>query len=315
MQNPKTDIIIISFKKPELTIQCVESIRSGSTCESNIIIVDNNSADNTVEILKGKLTNILIIENKKNLGYASAVNIGLKNSNSEYVLISNNDVIYPPGTIDGMFEFLEKDTKNAVAGPQQVYPDGKWQWSCGYYPGIKLGLMNLLLISSFIKYRDKLLINNTADSKMVKVVEFVDGAAMFCRRSALNDVNNFDEDYFFYTEEADLCYRLKKRGWKIAFIPKYMITHIRGGSNDQGNFKMENIEALVNSKIKFCKKHLGKWNTVLYITLEKIYSFNLRIIYFILSKITNDKKSAIMKKKSELMKNFYLSWKQNTTAK
>ncbi len=315
MQNPKTDIIIISYKKPELTIQCVESIRAGSINEYNVIIVDNNSADDTVEILKGKLTNILIIENKKNLGYASAVNIGLTNSTSEFVLISNNDVIYHNGTIDGIFEFLKSDNKIGVAGSQQLYPDGNWQWSWGYCPGIKLGLINLFLIGLIIKHLDKLQIEKTANARQTKEVGFIDGAAMFCRRSALNDVSGFDEDYFFYSEEADLCFKLKHKGWKIIFNPQYQITHIRGGSNNQGNFKEENIRALVNSKIQFCRKNLNDFDAKLYFILEKIYSLKLWIIYSFLSKMTSNKKSIEMNKKSEVMKNFYLSWKQITFEK
>jgi GT2 family glycosyltransferase len=310
MQNPKTDIIIISYKNPELTIQCVESIRAGSNVEYNLIIVDNNSADDTVEILNCKLTNILIIENKKNLGYASAVNIGLTNSTSEYVLISNNDVIYPKSTIDCMFEFLKSDNKIGVAGAQQLYPDGKWQWSWGYCPGIKLGLINLFLIGLIIKHLDKLQLKKPTNTRQTREVGFIDGAAMFCRRSALNEVSGFDEDYFFYTEEADLCYKLKQRGWKIIFNPQYQITHIRGGSNNQGNFKEENIRALVNSKIKFCKKHLNDCNSKIYIMLEKIYSFKLWIVYSILSKLSYGNTSKGMNTKSDVMKNFYLSWKQ-----
>ena len=308
MQNNPKDIIIISYKKPELTIQCVESVRSGSQKEYNIIIVDNNSSDDTVEILRSKLTNILIIENKKNFGYAAAVNIGLKNSHSGLVLISNNDVIYPAGSIDKMFDFLIENNKTAIAGPQQIYPNGNWQWSWGMYPGIKLGFIDLFFISNFYKKNDQKIMKRRPELRQTREVEFIDGASMFCRRDAINSVGNFDEDYFFYTEEADLCFRVRNNGWKIVFNPQVQITHLRGGSNNSGNFNPANINQLVKSKILFCRKHMSRLASKLYRVMEISYSFNLWMIYSIISKIKSDQE---MKNKSVIMKNFFKYWSEN----
>jgi GT2 family glycosyltransferase len=302
------DIIIINYNNFELTGNCINSIKDSYKSRINIYVIDNNSTDGSVEQLKNSFPEIEIISNSANLGYAYAVNRGFRASKSEIVIISNNDVVYPPDSISNLIEPFYSMENIGVIGPQQMYPDGKWQYSYGTFPGIKIALMDLLFITYFSHLIKKIQWKLKISSNEIKPVEYIDGAIMAINRDAFQDVNGFDEDYFFYTEEADFCCRLKKKGWKILFNPNSEVIHVRGGSTSRMGLDPKNIEMFISSKIKFCNKHLNTIETKLFIFLEKFHHFLLAYFFKILDFVFNEKMSIITRKKL-IFGNLYDGWR------
>ena len=278
------DIIIISYKHPELTIACLNSLNSATgKLNINPVVIDNNSGDDTVETIKSEFPHIHIIENSTNLGYAGAVNKGAKFSDSKYIIISNSDVEYYPHSIEKMITFMEENPDVAVCGPQQVYPDGSWQYCYGDYPGIKQVLKEIFLLSGVRRYiKKKKFQNNDPAFDTKKCVQYIDGAVMAVRRSDFNAIKGFDEDYFFYTEETDFCRRIDKFGKKCVYLPGIRVMHHRGGSTGANTMPPNKADIFVSSKVLFCKKHNSSFYCRIYIVLEIIHNFIKLVLWKLL---------------------------------
>jgi GT2 family glycosyltransferase len=254
------DFVIINYNTPELTCKCISTIFDTYSQDARIIIVDNASVDNSIIFINGKYPQVKIIANVQNYGYSKAVNIGVAAANSELVIVSNSDVEYHKNSINILEELMIEDTSIGVAGFFQFYPDGSPQRSYGYLPGFKLAIYEMFLINSIIerihfwKRKYNILIPKTLDA------DYIDGASLMIRKSLFDKLNGFDEDYFFYTEEADYCYRVNKAGFRNVIKPKATITHIRGASSSSNN--TYNIKsALTNQKsnMLYLKKNCSKF--------------------------------------------------------
>ena len=288
----KTDIVIVSYNTQELTSECIESIyNTAHNLINSIIVVDNCSSDSTVGIIKLKFANVNIITNPENYGYAKAVNIGVNASFSEYVIISNSDVIFQENSIAGLINYLEENPGIGAAGPQQLYPDGTYQYSYGDLPGIKLGTKKLFLINHVQDYFHKKIWEKSRSK--AKEVPYIDGAVIATRRDEFNKISGFDEDYYFYTEEADYCFRLKKIGRKIMYFPSSVITHFRGASDKSEGLNAQRLSQMVASKRKFCEKRLSYQAGKYYMVCEIIYSLNMMIIWYLKELLCHSKKTKI----------------------
>ncbi len=251
----KIDIIIITYNCPEYALGCIKSIYETCPGESlNIIVVDNASTDETVSSISGAYPGIRIIRNRKNLGYAAAVNIGMAAGSEDYAIVSNADVVFHPGTIRALVEFLEKYEEVGVVGPQQVYGHGGWEYSYGDIPGMKSTLKDLFFLSSLHRGIRKALWKKIRIDKYPREVEYVDGGVLALRRRAYERVNGFDEDFFFFSEEADFCYRVYISGFLVMFLPTCTVTHFRGGSTSKAPLE-QTISMMAKSKMLFVRKH------------------------------------------------------------
>lgn len=304
------DIIIINYNGKDLTVDCINSIRK-TTENANIIVIDNASTDGSVEALSVLFPEIKIIRNEKNYGYAAAVNIGVKHSKNEFLIISNNDVIYQENSLNLLLKMLKDNPDVAVAGPQQIYSDGKRQDSYGDFPGIKLGIKKVFFVYSlFPKLLNYLWKINIRPKRKRKISGYIDGAVMAIRKSDFEQVKGFDEDYFFFTEELDFCYRINKLNKKIIFQPTSLVIHLRGGGNNFNGLNEKNIPLLINSKILFCKKHLSKFCSTFYILSEIYISLILLMIWKIIAVIKGKNHSKVSEK-VKISDLIYQNWKKN----
>ena len=231
---------------------------------------------------------------------AAAINTGVKESNAEFIIISNNDVLYHPNSIEVLVSYLIKNRDVGIVGPQQFYLDGKWQYSYGNLPGWLLAFKNIFIINTF-QHIFNSLIWSKFKFKKVKEVGYLDGAVLVVRKSAFSQVNGFDEDYFFYTEEADFCYRLKKNNWKIVHNPNATVTHLRGATTSDSNYFTNIVEKFCSSKSLFCKKHLSRFETKFYVTSELLNTFIMLITWNLINFFLPDK----LKNKAEFKINFF----------
>jgi len=243
----QTTIVIVNWNGERFLSDLLQSIRKFDV--NRTIVIDNASTDRSLQILAGS-PGIELMENKMNLGFGAAANLGIRMSTTPYVLILNVDIQALPGSIDLLEDFLEKRQDAAVAAPQLLFPDKRIQASCRSFPTIR----GLFLYFSYLdhlfpsQYRWKAEQhgkNAETDQPM--------GAALMFRRSVLEEVGFFDDRFFMYMEEVDLCKRIKDAGWKIYYCADAKMIHNAGGSTGQDWERSQ--RNFFESLIRYFRKH------------------------------------------------------------
>lgn len=224
----KLSIIIVSFNTKRLTENAINSILSeGSKISKEIIVVDNNSEDGSVEMLKGyssELKYFRIILNNGNLGFAKANNQAIKTAKGEYILLLNPDTIVKKGALGKLLEFAEKVPDAGVVGPRLLNADGTLQKSCYRFPTVWLAIKKYW-------FRQKGNFEQFAPAGKVPVtVDALVGAAFLITPKAFKKVGILDERYALYFEDIDYCRRVAKSGLKVYYFPGAEIVHLVGAS-------------------------------------------------------------------------------------
>ena len=229
-------VIIVNYKTPVLTRRTLLALFNSSVQPAEVILVDNNSEDSTVALVKQEFPQVKIIENTENFGFAKANNQAIRQfSTQPYIWLLNSDTETGQKSLEQLLDFMMAHPKVGALGPQLVYPNREWQSVGGYFPSVSNVFTYLIpftvLLPKLIRRKLKsLVIYPQALSKEGIEIEYVTGAALFLRKSALDEVGLLCEDYFMYFEETDLCLRLKRAGWEIKAIDTDPVMHVYGGS-------------------------------------------------------------------------------------
>ena len=264
-------IIIVNYNVKEYIISCIQSIykHSKSNYSFEIVIVDNNSKDGTADILEKDYPKISLIKNKHNAGFSTAVNQGAKICQGKYILILNPDTLFVEDTLGKLINVAKNQKELGAIGPALVDYSGAFQQSFWRNPSIintLLSIFHLDLLNYKKNYKDKRF-------NIISNVENISGAALFLQRKIFNKLNGFNE-ILFWMEDIDLCFRLKKLGRKIYYLPSTRIIHFSGKSA-KTNYKVAISNQLL-SKIKFFRIHHSKLSaytilfSVLLISLVKL---------------------------------------------
>ena len=221
--------IIVNWNTSRLLIDCLYSIQSTvAEYQYEIFVVDNGSEDGSPdEVRKHFGEKIHLIENKENVGFACANNQALRLAKGKYVVLLNSDTELKQDTISGLISFLEENPSVAMVGPRMVGSDGKVQNSYDNFPSLATELFNKSILRAFFpgKFSGK-----TTKATEAFEVDSLIGACIAVRSQAINEAGLFDEDYFFFLEETDLCLRMRNAGWKICHQPRVEIAHLQGQS-------------------------------------------------------------------------------------
>jgi GT2 family glycosyltransferase len=221
----KLSIIIVNFNTKEFLKKCLESIYQYidiSTYE--IIVVDNGSIDGSAKMVKEEFPKVKLIENSKNLGFAKAVNQGIRKAKGEYIFLLNPDTEIKRGTLKKLIEFAGKNPDAGVIGAKLLNPNSSIQSSVYHFPTIWRAIKEFWFgqRGAYEKY---------APAGMEPVeVDAVTGAAMLIPRKTIEKIGLFDERYFMYFEDLDYCRRVKKAGLKVYYLPEARIIHHHGKS-------------------------------------------------------------------------------------
>ncbi len=231
------DIIIVNYNSTDHLLVCLRSIyKSLEGSYAEIFVQDNASKDN-VDCVIDRFPEVNLTKNKSNLGFAKAVNQALKQGVAPYVLLVNPDSQVRPGALKAMLSFMKARLDIAILGPKILNSDGSVQGSARSFPTFLTGLFGRtsLLTRFFPNNRFSIANIRTTLSDGISPIEvdWVSGACMMIRRSAINAVGNLDESFFMYWEDADWCRRMTLRGWKVIYYPKASITHHIGVSSNQ----------------------------------------------------------------------------------
>lgn len=228
----QTSIIILTYNSEKYIDPLLNSIFAFNKDEKfEVIVVDNNSSDSTVKNAKKFGSKIKIIETGDNLGFAKGINIGAKEAKGAYLLFINPDSVWFEGTIGDLTSLYEKSEKIGIVGGRMIGPSAI-EMSAGKFFGFWATAALALGLDNVFKVR--------FSPSIVKKVEFVSGGFMMIRKNLFEELKGFDENYFMYVEDMDLCFRAKKLGFTTYFTPNVGVMHESHGSSNR-SFAIKNI--------------------------------------------------------------------------
>ncbi len=251
----KVSIIIVNWNAWEYLQNCLATIFNANYLdEYEVLLVDNASTDNSLDLVKREFPLIKVIANSENVGFSRANNQGIRQCLGEYILLLNPDTDIRPFSINIQFDFLSTHPKTGIVGPRLLNGDGTIQDSCYPFPTLARELWRLLHLDKIHPFGSYNL--STWDLTRPREVDSLQGACLLIRREVFDQIGQLDEDYFMYTEEIDFCYRAKKAGWGITWLPTAEVIHYGAQSTRQAAASM--FLELYHSKLLFFRKHYGR---------------------------------------------------------
>ncbi len=236
----KVALVFINYNTRDELGAALGSVRAlPEAGELEVIVVDNGSSDGSQEMLKSGYPEARLVVNALNGGYSQACNLGILSTDAPYVMVLNSDIEFHRGGPREMAEWMEKNPGVGAAGPRLLNSDGSIQYSCRDFPSLTVSLGHAFLGEFFPNNpftRSYHMKDCRHDCDMA--VEWVSGAAMMLRRSAYEEAGGFDEGYFMYVEDVDLCWRLRRAGWEIRYFPETEILHHIARASSQQSTRM-----------------------------------------------------------------------------
>ena len=250
-------IIIVNWNTRDLLLQCIESVAHDCDgVETEIIVVDNASTDGSPQAVGEGYPSVRVIANERNLGFATASNQGVSEATGDYILLLNPDTVVHPGAISQMLGFLSERREVGIVGPLLLGADGRPQISSfGIFPSpleAMLRAMRIWRLAPKSALARRFLIRPESPGEWV-YSEHLLGACLLIRREVLDQVGGFDEDFFLFLEETDLCYRTKEAGWRVAFYTGASVTHL--GEQSMQHILHRSGGLYIRSYNRFCQKH------------------------------------------------------------
>ena len=229
-------VVIVSYECRDLVAACVERIRSlGTDCTVDVVVVDNGSADGTEAALAGRCR---LIQMGRNSGFSTANNAGFAATRSRHVLVLNPDTLVDPGALDVLVAFLDDHPDAGVVAPSLVNPDGSDQLTARAFPSPAVALFGRRSpLSRWFpnnRFSRRYLATRAGTLDEAFRVDWVSGAAMAVRRSAIDVTGGFDEAFFMFWEDADWCHRLADAGYEVWCEPAARVVHDEGGPRAKG---------------------------------------------------------------------------------
>jgi GT2 family glycosyltransferase len=257
-------IIAVNFNGAKFLNQCLDSVLNTSSKYSyEIIVIDNNSLDNSAQILLEYKNKIKLILNQENTGFSFANNQGIKIAKGKYIFLLNNDTILKPNSLDNLIDYYEKHKNTGAIGPKLLNKDGS------------------------IQYYGSILNQWQYKTKVAKKMNFISGAAFLTTKTIMKKIDGLDENFFFYNEDVDLCKKILKLGLPIIYLPQSEIIHL-GGASTQTRKAPSIIEGY-RGGLYLVSKHYHPLIYFLYRALLLIDIVPKTIYYFVASFINKEK--------------------------
>jgi N-acetylglucosaminyl-diphospho-decaprenol L-rhamnosyltransferase len=229
--------VIVNYNSRDALIECVQSLRAEGV--RAVVVVDNDSRDGSADALAAADPDARFLPTGANLGYGTAANRGVAAVSEPYLLILNPDVVVEPGTLKALADALDRDPGLAVVGPRVEDPEGTLYPSARRFPDLAVAAGHAFL--GYVAPRNRFSREYKLldwDHTTAGYVDWVSGSCLLARRSAFEAVGGFDEDYFMYAEDVDLCWRLGREGWRIGYEPAGRVVHKGAVSTDQAAYRM-----------------------------------------------------------------------------
>ncbi len=270
-------ITIVTWNSEKYIKPCLLSIlrqKDFGFKDFEIIIIDNNSKDNAISIIKNEFSEVLLIENSSNQGYARANNQGLKVAKGDFILFLNPDTQLQDNFFLPMLDFLERNKKTGAVAPKILNPDLSVQQSIRSFPDYPILFYEITGLSKFFpghkifgKWR-MVYFNYNQLSEIDQPM----ASCLLVRKRTVDDIGYFDEDFPMFYNDVDFCFRLKEAGWQIYYLPESVVIHERGASTKQVRAKM--IFSMHKSLYHYFRKHdTGKSFKIKKLFLSPLFIF------------------------------------------
>lgn len=292
MKSKMLDIcmVIVSYNTLKLTRKCIESLYESQPNIKQIIVVDNNSSDGSIKYLS-KISkhkrNFELVKMSENKGFAAANNKGIEKSKAKYVLLLNSDTEIKSNLFEKIYRWMEKHEEVGIASCKLVYPDGRLQANGGFFPSIVnvfswMTIQDLPFVDRIVKpfhpLKEKSFSARSDFYTKRRYLDWVTGAFFMIRREVIDEIGGFDEKYFMYTEEVDYCFRAKKSGWKVVYLPEFEIVHHGGGSATKEFSTLQEFKGVK----RFFKKFRPAWQYPFLRLTLKIGAFGRMFLFGLL---------------------------------
>jgi hypothetical protein len=262
----KLSVIVVNWNTADLLWQCLESIYADLTAvEAEVLVVDSASTDHSMTQAQARYPQSTFIFSPVNVGFGTANNLALRQARGDFLLLLNPDTLVHPGAIDVLLGYMEKYPHVGASASRLLNPDGSLQYSCSPEPTLGREFLRMFHLGGVRP--DGYYPMQTWNLTLPRSVEVILGACMLLRKTALDQAGLFDENFFMYSEEVDLCRRIRQAGWEIHWVPQSLITHYGGQSTRQ--MAAEMFVQLYRAKIDYFRKHHG----VLQATIYKLILF------------------------------------------
>lgn len=235
------DIIIVNYNSTDFLLKSLASIHDALNGIPVKLFIEDNASKDGIERIKKKYSHATVSYNRRNMGFAQAVNQAVKKSSAPFILLLNPDAIVRNGFFDALVGYMKKNPDVGISAPRILNPDQSVQGSARTFPTLLTGLFGRTTILSSLFPNNRFTRGNiaTIDSDGISPmpVDWVSGACMLLRRKAIDDIGLMDEQFFLYWEDADWCRRMWKNGWKVIYFPKAHVVHYVGKSSDSCHIK------------------------------------------------------------------------------
>ncbi|MBD2517417.1 glycosyltransferase family 2 protein [Nostoc sp. FACHB-973] len=249
-------IILVNYNGAEILPDCLNSLKKFIDIPSyEIIVVDNASSDRSVELITDKFPEVHLLRQTENRGFGAGNNAGAKVARGEFLFLLNTDTVLTSNILPHLIELMQADPKVGIIGPKLLNRDGSLQISVSPALGIKGEYQARNMHRDYLNTSEQNLIEQKFQE--IQEVDIIVGAAFFIRSSLFHELGGFDEKFFMYFEESDLCQRAQYQGYKIIYTPHVSLIHLQGYSIQ----KAANAMAIEyrRSQIYYYQKHRPWW--------------------------------------------------------
>jgi N-acetylglucosaminyl-diphospho-decaprenol L-rhamnosyltransferase len=226
-------VVVVSYNTRDLLERCLKSIQPEGA--GAIVVIDNASPDGSAAYVAARFPDVNVVANSTNVGYGAAINQAMQNTQAPLVLVLNADTELQPGCLAILAEHSAKADRAGIVAPAIVNKRGRWEPSVFPFPGTLGWLLENAPLSSIVR-RVPFLLNRSVSLRPTpspRQVPWVKGCAMLLRRECIDSVGGFDETFFMYYEEVDLCRRITDAGWEVHVDPRAVVMHVGGASTSQ----------------------------------------------------------------------------------
>ena len=257
MADFELSVTICSWNTAEDLRECLLSLEAARDEASfEVIVVDNNSEDGSPDMVAKEFPGVTLVRSLQNLGFTGGHNLALEGRRGRHAFLLNSDATVHPGALKALLAYHAEHPECGMLGPKILNPDGSLQLSCRRFPNPVAALFRNTLIGRLFPHnrftREYLMAD--WDHDVPREVDWVSGAAFFVSGELIDSIGTFDPEYFMFCEDVDWCFRARKAGWKVVYVPAAVVTHAIGRSTDKAPNRM--IGQFHRSMLRFYTKNM-----------------------------------------------------------
>lgn len=266
---PRVDVVVVTYASERSIGDCLDALQDAMS--AGLTVVDNASPDGTVAVVETR--SVPVLRQARNLGFASACNIGASVGRSPYILFLNPDAVLDNGSLDRLIEVLDTDASVGIVAPRFLYPNGRTASYLRRFPTVVSSLAQALFLDRVIPSCSEIVTDEAAYDR-VGNPDWIPGACLIIRRSLFEQLGGFDERFFMFCEDKDLCRRAWDSGLTVCYVPSATCVHEGSGSSPRGVL----LPVLAESRLRYAAKHFSPRARMLY-RLTLVLEATIRLVF------------------------------------